>query len=322
MTTDYVIVPFNSDKLQGISFAIDAQDYDTYVSKMPSWFLAGAKNNYATADWTNCPGGRRKIRLHRFLMLGIDDDPNRVVDHINGDTLDNRRCNLRIISKAANVAHRANLNCNNTSGTRGVYWCATNKRWIACINHNEDVWWKKSFEDKEEAIREIEEQRKVYNSIHGISERHIDRLPELVEPNRIMKELYESGAYVHNKPSKDSRENYNEKRRRATAEKREKEKQELLKMEQTLDVITRLRRIEADEKRSHSRQGGTKSTDDQKREKINEGRRLKAQMMRDERRKQLQSMEQTEEVIKEFKKLSKAEKLSKAKGNKPDQTFL
>ena len=43
--TDYVLVPFKSKKLNGISFAIDTQDYDVYVNKMPSWFLSVAKNN-------------------------------------------------------------------------------------------------------------------------------------------------------------------------------------------------------------------------------------------------------------------------------------
>ena len=275
MSTGYKIVPFKSKKLQGVSFAIDDQDYDTYVTKMPSWFLSGAKNNYATSDWKGCPGGRRKIRLHRFLLLGVDDDPNRVVDHINGDTLDNRRCNLRVLTKGANVAHRANLNINNTSGTRGVNWCNANKRWIARIQHNEDVWWKKSFTDKDEAIKEIEDQRRVYNTIHGISERHVDRLPELEEPNRIMKELYDNGSYVHNKKSDEARDKYNEKRRLITAEKREKEKQELLKQPQTYDVITRLRRLEGDARRSNSKITGDKISIEEKRKVINEGRRLK-----------------------------------------------
>lgn len=275
MNTEHIIVPFKSKKLTGISFAIDAQDYDTYVKHFPSWFLGGAKNNYATADWTNCPGGRRKVRLHRLLLLGIDDDPNRVVDHINGDTLDNRRCNLRVLSKGANVAHRANLNTNNVSGTRGVYWCQTNNRWIAVIQHEEAIWWKKSFEDKDEAIREITEQRAQYNVIHGISERHVERLPELVESNERMKALYEAGSYVHNKRSDESREQYNEKRRLKTAEKREKEKQELLNQPQTYDVITKLRRLEGDERRSNSKITGEKISIEEKREVINEGRRLK-----------------------------------------------
>ena len=191
--------------------------------------------------------------------MGIDDDdPNKVVDHINGDTLDNRRCNLRVVSKSVNVAHRANLNKNNTSGVRGINWCKTNNRWIARIQHNEDVWWKKSFEDKDEAIREIEEKRKMYNALHGISGRHVERLPELEEPNKLMKQLYEEGSYVHNIRSDQSRADYNERRRRQTAEKREKLKEELLKQPQTYEVTMKLRRIEADERRAHSKQTGKK----------------------------------------------------------------
>jgi hypothetical protein len=268
MSSAYTIVPFKSKKLQGISFAIDTQDYETYVAQMPSWFLSGAKNNYATADWKNYPGGRRKVRLHRFLLMGIDDDPLKVVDHINGDTLDNRRCNLRILSKGANVAHRANLNANNTSGARGVYWCETNKRWIACIQHNEHVWWKQSFEDKDEAVREIEKQRKVYNATHGISDIHVERLPELVESNKIMKDLYENGSYTHNKRSDETREKYNEKRRQLTADKREKEREALADQEKTYDVITKLRRIEGDERRANSRYTGEKLSIEEKREVI------------------------------------------------------
>lgn len=274
---NYILIPFKSKKLTGISFAIDAQDHDIYVKNMPSWFLSGAKNNYATCDWHGCPGGRRKIRLHRFMLLGTDDDPLKVVDHINGDTLDNRRCNLRVLSKGANVAHRANLNTNNTSGTRGVNWCKTNKRWIARIQHNDDVWWKKSFEDKDEAIAEIEEKRRLYNATFGISDIHVERLPELEEPNRIMKALYEQGSYTHNTPSAETREKYNEKRRLVTAEKREKLKKDLMAQPQTFDVITKLRRLEGDERRGNSKHTGETLSIEEKRKVINEGRRLKTQ---------------------------------------------
>jgi len=275
MDKDYIIVPFKSKKLSGISFAIDTQDYEVYVTKMPSWFLSGAKNNYTTADWRDCPGGRRKIRLHRFLILGIDDDQNKVVDHINGDTLDNRRCNLRILSKSMNVAHRANLNSNNNSGYRGIHWCNTNKRWIACIQHNEDVWWKQSFIDKNDAIKEMKERRCIYNTIHGISERHVEKLPELVESNALMKELYENGSYTHNKSLGTTREKYNAKRRQKTADKRKKMKEELLNAPQTYEVIKELRRIEGDERRSHSKHTGETLSIEEKQRVINEGRRLK-----------------------------------------------
>lgn len=314
---NYKIVPFNSKKLEGVAFAIDEDDYHTYVELMPSWHLGGAKNNYATCDWVDCPGGRRKIRLHRFLMLGINDDPLVVVDHINGDTLDNRRCNLRILSKAQNVSHRANLNSNNNSGSRGVYWCKTNNRWIACIQHEEIDWWKQSFTDKDEAIKAIEEKRKTYDAMYGISEKNIPRLDELIEPNKIMKSLYENSSYTHNKPRPQARENYNQKRRDLTASARDRRKEYLLSQPQTKEVIDELLRIQADERRSQARLSGTKLTKQEQRANFNENRRLKAAAERKAKREKLLAIlekdPEDEEAKKELKKVEKAEKLAQSK---------
>lgn len=41
------------------------------------------------------------------------------IDHINGDTLDNRKCNLRSISNGANIANRP-VRSDSTNGYKGV----------------------------------------------------------------------------------------------------------------------------------------------------------------------------------------------------------
>ena len=116
----------------------------------------------------------------------------------------------------------------------------------------------------------------MYNAIYGISERHIQKVPELEEPNRLMKELYEKGTYVHNVRSDESRADYNEKRRQKTAEKREKLKEELSKQPQTEEVVMKLRRVEGDERRAHSKQTGQRIPLEERRKVINEGRRIKS----------------------------------------------
>jgi hypothetical protein len=55
------------------------------------------------------------------------------VDHINHDTLDNRRCNLRICTREQNSRNRLKSKGNYTSGFKGVHWNSKSNRWIAQI---------------------------------------------------------------------------------------------------------------------------------------------------------------------------------------------
>lgn len=71
---------------------------------------------------------RRFVYLHR-AVTGAKNGQS--VDHINGNTLDNRRVNLRVVSHAENLQNRIRLQRNNTSGYRGVVWDASRQKWQA-----------------------------------------------------------------------------------------------------------------------------------------------------------------------------------------------
>lgn len=63
-----------------------------------------------------CKTGRKVVQLHR-LIAGAR--VGQVVDHANGDTLDNRRSNLRACAQRRNCQNRKR-HSNNTSGFKGV----------------------------------------------------------------------------------------------------------------------------------------------------------------------------------------------------------
>jgi hypothetical protein len=58
---------------------------------------------YVMARTGRTNGVRQSFNLHRLIM---DPPKGMMVDHINGDGLDNRKCNLRICTAAQNAANR------------------------------------------------------------------------------------------------------------------------------------------------------------------------------------------------------------------------
>jgi hypothetical protein len=72
---------------------------------------------------------RSNIYMHRFLM----NEPNSIVDHINGNTLDNRKLNLRICTHAENMRN-VSKKTKNTSGYKGVFW--EKGKWKVQLKYN------------------------------------------------------------------------------------------------------------------------------------------------------------------------------------------
>jgi hypothetical protein len=91
---------------------VDAADLQS-VSLL-KWNRAVIGNHsYARVDI-----GGRSILMHRHLM-GLEPGDTRVVDHIDGDGLNNQRANLRVCTTAENVRNRKRHSSN--SGYKGVH---------------------------------------------------------------------------------------------------------------------------------------------------------------------------------------------------------
>lgn len=88
--------------------------------------------------------------LHRFIFNEIINDDD-IIDHINRDTLDNRRKNLRICNKKQNTIN-SNISKNNQSGFIGVSWASSKGKWRAYITNNNNQTHVGYFDKKEDAI--------------------------------------------------------------------------------------------------------------------------------------------------------------------------
>lgn len=81
-------------------------------------------------------GKKRNMKLHREILkrkLDLDELPKGMyVDHIDGNTLNNTRSNLRLCTPTQSARNRKRPR-NNTSSQKGVYWDKDQKKWRAEI---------------------------------------------------------------------------------------------------------------------------------------------------------------------------------------------
>lgn len=116
---------------QGKIALVDDQDYDELMKY--KWCADKVREKwYATRGvWDPMTKTTRKVRMHQVIMKDAYNEHRQYTDHINTDTLDNRRCNLRVCTNSENMR-----NCrkkNNTSGYHGVSWDKSKKKWVAQI---------------------------------------------------------------------------------------------------------------------------------------------------------------------------------------------
>jgi hypothetical protein len=96
--------------------------------------------------WKNGRSKYHEVYLHRYIMK---PPKGFQVDHINRDTLDNRRENLRICSPSQN-----SCNTRKRHGKyKGVHFSTRTNKWVAQITKNRKCHHIGSFESEEDAAR-------------------------------------------------------------------------------------------------------------------------------------------------------------------------
>lgn len=141
------------------AYALVDDDMERFLSVW-NWRLS--PNGYAVRDSTR-RSGKRMIRMHR-VIVGLDHGDEIETDHINRDRLDNRRENLRLVTRAQNTQ-----NVPARKGYRGVTQ-HTSGRWIARGSVNRKQVHIGVFDTELEAARAAEQWRSE-NMPHSIEAR-------------------------------------------------------------------------------------------------------------------------------------------------------
>lgn len=104
---------------------VSDEDYELAMTQR--WTIEKSGHTF----YAMCKIGEKKVRLHRFLL---NPKSTHQVDHINHNGLDNRRENIRIVTKRQNTANRRK-----TAGSKrrykGIHFDTRSRKWVAYVNY-------------------------------------------------------------------------------------------------------------------------------------------------------------------------------------------
>lgn len=123
----------------GLYAWVDRDDFEKFAHFEWSYLgREGKKYVVRTPNKKYRDVGNTKIRLHREILRPAPDE---VVDHIDGNTLNNLKSNLRICVQAQNVRNRQKTTSQTTSKYKGVHLAGKNpaKPWVAQIRTGKKI---------------------------------------------------------------------------------------------------------------------------------------------------------------------------------------
>ena len=138
-------VPVSAGELEGVSTWLDEGD----VERLAGRALSLGSHGYAQL-WDK----PHMVVLHRWVMGAVLRD-GKIVDHINGNRLDNRKVNLRFVTASESSS---NTSVAARSGYRGVYPTRQGK-WQARVKFGGHLRTLGTFTDIREAARVSHEWR-------------------------------------------------------------------------------------------------------------------------------------------------------------------
>lgn len=143
----------NQQREHVASCVLDKSDFDSILKDWHTWRPLTCNGGvYVTLRKSGVNGTHY---LHRIL---VNAPKELVVDHINGDTLDNRRINLRLVTRSQNSQNSDKVMPTSISGVRNCQWDKRSSRYRVRFyvgGKPQHFGWFKSLPDAEKRANEI-----------------------------------------------------------------------------------------------------------------------------------------------------------------------
>lgn len=139
---DIVYIEINC-KGKTLETMIDLEDFDLVNSYKGKWYGVYSKSadNYYCYISIKTNNKWKPVEMYRIIMNL--NDKKLVIDHIYHNTLDNRKSQLRVVTRQENSQNKLNI--------KGYYWSNSSKKWMAQIGINNKSIYLGGFNTEEEA---------------------------------------------------------------------------------------------------------------------------------------------------------------------------
>ncbi len=119
------VITVSLKRVESVASLVDDEDFAKF-SRL-AWHVSS--NGYVVSSQP--ASNPRTVFLHRAIL---DAKPGQIVDHRDGDPLNNQKNNLRFCTHIQNCQN-SRVPSNSTSGIKGVVWHKRSKKWVVRIRN-------------------------------------------------------------------------------------------------------------------------------------------------------------------------------------------